>query len=36
MEAEKRDYLYAEIRQRLSERPDGRLRRHWGAALYVA
>jgi hypothetical protein len=31
-----RDRLYGEIRRRLAERPDGRLRRHWGAALHVA
>jgi SAM-dependent methyltransferase len=32
----KRDRLYGEIRRRLAERPDGRLRRHWGAVLHVA
>jgi SAM-dependent methyltransferase len=31
-----RDRLYGEIRRRLGERHDGRLRRHWGAALHVA
>jgi hypothetical protein len=31
-----RDRLYGEIRRRLAERPDGRLRRHWGAVLRVA
>jgi SAM-dependent methyltransferase len=31
-----RDRLYGEIRRRLAERPDGLLRRHWGAALHVA
>jgi SAM-dependent methyltransferase len=31
-----RDRLYGEIRSRLSRRPDGRLRRHWGAVLHVA
>jgi len=31
-----RDRLYGEIRRRLAERPDGRLRRHWGAVLHVA
>jgi len=31
-----RDRLYAEIRRRLAERPDGQLRRHWGAVLHVA
>jgi hypothetical protein len=31
-----RDRLYGEIRRRLAARPDGRLRRHWGAALHVA
>lgn len=32
----KRDRLYGEIRRRLAQRPDGRLRRHWGAVLNVA
>jgi SAM-dependent methyltransferase len=32
----KRDRLYTEIRRRLAARPDGRLRRHWGAVLHVA
>jgi SAM-dependent methyltransferase len=31
-----RDRLYGEIRRRLAERPDGTLRRHWGAVLHVA
>ncbi len=31
-----RERLYGEIRQRLAIRPDGRLRRHWGAVLHVA
>jgi len=31
-----RERLFAEIRRRLAERPDGLLRRHWGAALHVA
>ena len=31
-----RDRLYGEIRRRLALRPDGRLRRHWGATLEVA
>ena len=31
-----RDRLYDEIRRRLASRTDGRLRRHWGAALQVA
>ena len=31
-----RERLYGEIRRRLAERPDGTLRRHWGAALHVA
>jgi SAM-dependent methyltransferase len=30
-----RDRLYGEIRRRLATRPDGMLRRHWGAALTV-
>ena len=36
MEAGAREHLYAEIRRRLAERPDGLLRRHWGAVLQVA
>jgi SAM-dependent methyltransferase len=36
MEASKRDHLYTEIRRRLAQRSDGRLRRHWGAVLQVA
>jgi SAM-dependent methyltransferase len=36
MEARKRERLYGEIRQRLSRRADGTLRRHWGAVLHVA
>jgi hypothetical protein len=35
MDTWKRDRLYSEIRRRLAERPDGRLRRHWGAVLQV-
>ncbi len=31
-----RDRLYGEIRRRLAARPDGTLRRHWGAVLSVA
>jgi SAM-dependent methyltransferase len=31
-----RDRLYGEIRRRLARRPDGRLRRHWGAVLHIA
>lgn len=31
-----RDRLYGEIRRRLAERPDGQLRRHWGAVLHIA
>jgi SAM-dependent methyltransferase len=31
-----RERLYAEIHRRLADRPDGLLRRHWGAALHVA
>lgn len=31
-----RDRLYGEIRRRLAKRPDGRLRRGWGAVLHVA
>jgi SAM-dependent methyltransferase len=36
MEPWQRDRLYGEIRRRLGQRPDGRLRRHWGAVLQVA
>lgn len=36
MEPWQRDRLYREIRRRLAIRSDGRLRRHWGAALHVA
>ena len=35
MEPWQRERLYTEIRRRLAERPDGRLRRHWGGALHV-
>jgi SAM-dependent methyltransferase len=31
-----RDRLYGEIRRRLARRPDGLVRRHWGAVLHVA
>jgi len=31
-----RDHLHGEIRRRLALRPDGLLRRHWGAVLHVA
>jgi hypothetical protein len=31
-----RNRLYGEIRRRLAVRPDGQLRRHWGAMLHVA
>jgi SAM-dependent methyltransferase len=36
MQPWQRDRLYAEIRRRLGERADGRLRRGWGAVLHVA
>jgi SAM-dependent methyltransferase len=36
MEPWQRDRLYGEIRRRLARRPDGLLRRHWGAVLHVA
>jgi len=36
MAAAHRDRLYSEIRRRLADRPDRRLRRHWGAVLHVA
>lgn len=35
MRADKRDYLYRQIRERLAGRPDGRLIRHWCATLTV-
>jgi hypothetical protein len=31
-----RDRLYGEIRRLLAARPDGLVRRHWGAVLHVA
>jgi SAM-dependent methyltransferase len=36
MDARKRRRLYGEIRRRLAQRSDGRLRRGWGAVLHVA
>ncbi len=36
MQAWQRDRLYAEIRRRLAQRSNGRLRRHWGAVLHIA
>jgi SAM-dependent methyltransferase len=36
MEPWRRDRLYGAIRERLAERPDGRLRRGWGTVLHVA
>ena len=36
MESVKRDFLYAEVRRRLADRPDTQLRRHWLAILHVA
>jgi SAM-dependent methyltransferase len=36
MEEWQRERLYGEIRRRLGERPDGTVRRHWGAVLHVA
>jgi SAM-dependent methyltransferase len=33
---DKRARLYGAIRERLAERPDGVLRRHWGSVLHVA
>jgi SAM-dependent methyltransferase len=36
MQEWQRARLYSEIRRRLRERPDGRLRRHWGGVLHVA
>ncbi len=36
MQPWQRERLYAEIRRRIGQRPDGLVRRHWGAALHVA
>ncbi len=36
MQEWQRDRLYGEIRRRLAQRSEGRLRRHWGAVLHVA
>jgi len=36
MEPWQRERLYAEIRRRLAARPDGLVRRHWGAVLHIA
>ena len=36
MDADKREYLYREIRGRVAARADGRVRRHWYAILHVA
>jgi hypothetical protein len=36
MDPPKRAHLYREIRRRIGERPDPRMRRHWYAMLYVA
>ena len=36
MEADKREYLFGEIRRRIGARPDPRIRRHWLAILHVA
>lgn len=36
MQPWQRQRLYGEVRRRLAERPDGLLRRHWGAVLHVA
>jgi SAM-dependent methyltransferase len=36
MEPEKREHLYGEIRRRIGQRRDRRVRRHWYAILHVA
>jgi SAM-dependent methyltransferase len=36
LDREQRNHLDTEIRRRLTDRPDGLLRRHWGAALRLA
>jgi SAM-dependent methyltransferase len=35
MDAEKREHLYEEIRDRIGRRPDRQVRRHWHAILHV-
>jgi SAM-dependent methyltransferase len=35
MEASKRKRLYGEVRRRLAQRPDGRVRRHWYSIVHV-
>lgn len=35
MDADKREYLYHEIRQKLAKRPGSALRRHWHSILHV-
>lgn len=36
MDADKREYLYRQIRERISRRQDPRVLRHWSAVLHVA
>lgn len=36
MEAAKRQHLYGEIRERIAQRPDPRVQRHWYAILHIA
>jgi SAM-dependent methyltransferase len=36
MAAEDREQLFTEIRRRLAQRPDGLVRRGWGAVLHIA
>lgn len=36
MQTWQRTRLYSEIRRRLAQRPNGRLRRHWGGVLHIA
>jgi SAM-dependent methyltransferase len=36
MQPAKRERLYGEVRRRLADRPNGRLRRHWGSVLHTA
>jgi hypothetical protein len=36
MNAVKRAHLYREIRQRIGQRPDRRVQRHWRSILHVA
>lgn len=36
MSGDQRDTLYSAIRERITQRPGGRVNRHWGAVLHIA